>query len=272
MKFKSILFTVFLAIQIPLQAQDYIYLKNKEVLEVKILEIGLNEVKYKNLPLKLENPILTIEKYKIEKISLESGESYTFEDKGLLKSDYYTGQKRRNIQASLFSPLNNVLLLSYEQSLQPGMSYQVDFGGVGLGYDFDNLNSRGAFTRVGIKFIKTPDYYNPGVRYGHILQGLYFKPELVFTGYSFKDPNSRIKWNPDSGQYEKTENQRESNFGFGILFYLGKQYIFAERVSLDINAGLGYGATRNGSSIYGFWGGGDFPMIFNISFKLGYLF
>jgi len=268
MNIKFLCSFIIIALFQSLSAQDYLYLRNKEVLEVKVIELGVQEIKYKDYPAKLDQPIKSIEKSKVEKLTLEDGTNYTFENENINNKDYYAGQKTNALKLDFLSPLNSVFVLCFEKSIKPGMSYEIELGGIGLGYDFADLDPRGVFFRGGVKFIRQPDFYNPGVRYGPILQGTYIKPQLVYTNY-VEDNFYNGEWNPDTYEYEMIF-ERERKAGFGFLITLGKQYVFSNIILLDINLGLGYGGSNKGKWIsYGFLGAT--PLIFHTGFRLGVL-
>ncbi len=270
MNIKFLCSFIIIALFQSLSAQDYLYLRNKEVLEVKVIELGVQEIKYKDYPAKLDQPIKSIEKSKVEKLTLEDGTNYTFENENINNKDYYAGQKTNALKLDFLAPLNSIFVLGFEKNIKPGISYDVELGGIGLGYDFADLDPRGVFFRGGVKFIRQPDFYNPGVRYGHILQGTYIKPQLVYTNYGI-DNIFIDKWNPTTGQYENLK-EREKNAGFGFLLTLGKQYVFSNIVLLDLHIGIGYGGSNNGNMItHGFMGGGATPLIFQGGVRLGVL-
>lgn len=60
-------------------AQDKIYKKGGEVLEVKVTEVGTKEIKYKAFA-NLNGPVYTIEKQQIIKIVYEAGNTETFDE------------------------------------------------------------------------------------------------------------------------------------------------------------------------------------------------
>ena len=66
-------------------SQDKIFLKSEENIETKILEINVDEVKYKKYS-NLEGPTFTILKSDIHMIIYENGENEIFKDEGMLKN------------------------------------------------------------------------------------------------------------------------------------------------------------------------------------------
>ena len=60
-------------------------------------------------------------------------------------------------------------------------------GIIGLGIDPGEVNPAGFFTKGGIKFIKSPDFFMRGMRYAHVLKGGYVKPEIAIGYFSQDD-------------------------------------------------------------------------------------
>jgi len=267
MRTKSLLIVVVLSLSASFAwAQDTMILRNKEELKVKIVELGVSEIKYKLPPYALETPIRSIEKFKVAKVIFESGEEIVFDSNPLLDTDMYADQRTRAIKVNFLSPLNATLFIAYEQNIKPGQSFEIEAGFIGAGFDADASRPRGFSTRLGYKFIRTPDYYVPGMRRTHILKGAYFKPEIIFSTYKYND------FNFDFGQnFNSTE--RPSVSGGAFLLNLGKQWIFSECVALDTFVGLGYGFSSNDDAIrYGFFGGdASFPIAFSSGVRVGYL-
>ena len=51
------------------QAQDYIHKKNREILKVKLIEVGTDEIKFKDFD-NPDGPIFSIEKEKVSKVEI----------------------------------------------------------------------------------------------------------------------------------------------------------------------------------------------------------
>lgn len=243
-------------------SQDIMYLRNKQVKEVQIVEIGVNEIKYKNFPPRLEEPVIVIDKLKVEKIELENGEVLTFSTDPFRDKDLYAHQNRNAIKISFISPLSGSFIFSYERSIKPGMSFETDLGIVGLGYDLAETNPSGVFFRGGVKFIRTPDYYVQGMKYAHILKGSYIKPELIFSAYSEND------FDMLNGIYNDATKKR----GGAFVLNLGKQVVYNDFFLVDFYGGIGYGFTNDQNVRFGFSATGNLPIAFTSGLKIGFLF
>lgn len=225
-------FTLLLTLLINnLSAQDVLHKKNGQSLEVKIEEIASDEVKYR-LFNNLEGPLYSLDKIDVQKIVFENGHTEYYTD-NFSNSDLYTHQKRQNIKIGFLSPLVGHTSLTYERNLKPGRGFEIKGSIIGLGINNSERKPRGAFFSAGYKFYRTPDYYLKGMRYAHILKGAYIKPEFILGNYSETVgelilPNNR--------------NDFRRNITFGaIMVNFGKQWVYADVLTIDIYAGAGYG-------------------------------
>ncbi|CAM4019644.1 hypothetical protein FLAN108750_05540 [Flavobacterium antarcticum] len=217
-------------------AQDKIIKKGGETLEVKILEVGPNEIKYK-LFSEPEGPIFIMDKDRIVEVVFENGriEKYV---SPLKDTEFYVDQKKRALKMNFISPLLGYTQVAYEQNLKPGRSYEVSLGIIGLGRNQEleywngtthKENQAGVFGSFGYKFKRVPDFTANNQKYGHILQGFYVKPELMI-GYLSNDG-----FNYDT----QTSVKRKTTFG-AALVNLGKQWVFSDSFVIDLYGGLGY--------------------------------
>lgn len=217
-------------------AQDKIIKKGGETLEVKILEVGPNEVKYK-LFSEPDGPIFIMDKDRIVEVVFENGrvEKYI---SPLKDEEFYVDQKKRAIKMNFISPLMGYTQLAYEQNLKPGRSYEVSVGIIGLGRNqeldyWDGTSQKedqsGVFGSFGYKFIRVPDFTTNNQKYGHILQGFYVKPELMIGHFSNNG------YNYDS----KSIIKRKTTFG-AVLVNIGKQWVFSDVFVIDLYGGVGY--------------------------------
>ncbi|HXP52503.1 MAG TPA: hypothetical protein VN922_21300, partial [Bacteroidia bacterium] len=73
------------------------------------------------------------------------------------------------------------------------------------------------------------------------MQGAYFKPQIVFSTFGLTQYNSGFYGNPS------TTNTTDHT-GVAIMLNMGKQWILAHVISLDMYAGIGYGLSSNNSN------------------------
>ena len=241
MKFHFISFiSFFLLNTILVNAQDLIYKKDKDVLVVKIIEIGLDEIKYKEYT-NIEGITLVIDKAEVLKIKFENGKTQLFGDYGL---DAYANNRKNAVKLDFLSPMFGKLTMGYERSIKPGASMEFQLGIIGVGinnYKLEGGTATGFFFRAGYKFINLPDFYIRGMRYAHVLKGFYIRPELTL-GYCVE----RIHGNNYYNAYPIAQNRRsgtivtEPIFG-SLMINFGKQWVFNELVLLDLYLGFGYG-------------------------------
>jgi hypothetical protein len=228
------------------KAQDKIYKKGGEVIEVKIIEIGVDEIKYRLYNV-ADGPIYTIEKDRIIKVVYNNGriESYAsaFNDVEL-----YADQRNQALKINFLSPLFGFTAFSYEKSVKPGRSYELTLGIIGLGkrqkissyYDGSSSTpiyrrQSGVYVSGGYKFIKLPDFTSRGSKFTHIMQGTYIKPELMFGLFSAN------RYYYSYGNSGNTSNYKKKTTVFGgAIINLGKQWVFSDVFVLDIYAGAGY--------------------------------
>lgn len=270
------------------QAQDYIHKKNREILKVKIEEVGTDEIRFKDFD-NPDGPTFSIEKEKVSKIELENGDEMKFKTTNSFDDpDYYTDQHKNNIKWSFSGIMFNHLTFIYERSLTPSTSFEGGISLIGVGYspDGENLgtenlrNPSGVGFRAGYKLKRSPDVYLSKMRYGHILKGAYFKPELILSIYG-EDVNTFSK--DPSQAYETARKNATSG---ALMMNLGKQWIFSDQFSLDIYFGIGYGFSNSenyewgednyrdspSTLMYGFLLVPEIPLAFSGGFNIGYVF
>ena len=157
---------------------------------------------------------------------------------------------------------------TYERSLRPGKSIEATLGIIGLGFDPQEVNPRGATFKIGYKFIKTPDYILPGMRSSHILNGGYIRPELIFNAYSYENYYYDYMYNPEA-------SSRTNSFSGAIVLNIGKQWVFSDSFLIDFYIGAGYGFASDSGDMdyhYGFAGGfSEFPIALTGGLRIGFL-
>ena len=232
-------------------AQDAMILRAKpDTLWVKIIEIGTDEIKYKLWPVDEEMPIMVENKDRIRKVILSNGTVLRFSENEFVNAENYASQKKAIIKMDLFSVLYGSTSIAYEKSIEPGRSYEVGVGFIGMGVKPSNsiinedYSRSGAFFRFGYKFINQPDYYLKGMRYTHILKGAYIRPELVASFYNFKTNNTYYNYNTLSS-FDHEDVYRYSAASFMLNF--GKQWVFSNIFAVDFFVGGGIGGGKSTS-------------------------
>lgn len=290
MQTKTLSLTAFLVLfSIATQAQDYIHKKNREILKVKLIEIGTDEIKFKDFD-NPDGPMFSIEKEKVSKVEMENGDEITIKKTDSFDDpDYYTDQNKNNIKWSFSGLMYNHLTFIYERSLTPSTSFEGGLSLIGVGYapDGENLgeynlrNPSGVGFRAGYKLKRSPDVYLSKMRYGHILKGAYFKPEIILSVYSEDVPTFAKP--PSQTGYDIARKNATSG---ALMMNLGKQWIFSDQFSLDIYFGIGYGFSNSenykfeddnyrdtpASLMYGFLLVPEIPLAFSGGFNIGYVF
>lgn len=263
----------------PAFSQDQIHKKNKEIIDCKVREIGMDEIKY-SLPDYPQDLLFAIDKDNVEKILFENGKEMFFQ-KEISNPENYLDNKRNAIKVDFLSPLTGNTTFYYERSLKPGRSLEAGLGIIGLGIDPNDRNPGGFFTKFGAKFIKSPDFYLRGMRYAHVLKGAYVKPEFTF-GYYARD--YEYWWYEDSawggGEYYRVE--RDKVFTAAILLNVGKQWVFDNSFLVDFFFGIGYGFdSKTDKDYYYDYDGYHYgflmadesvPISFSAGLKMGWLF
>jgi len=261
---QMILLIAVLLVSVSAFAQDQIIKKNKDIIECKVREIGMDEVKY-ILPDYPPDVLFTIEKDKITKVIFENGQEIEITNE-MMNPENYEEQKKNALKVDFLSPLTGNLTFAYERSLKPGRSIEASLGIIGLGIDPNDYDPAGVFGKFGMKFIKSPDFYLRGMRYAHILKGGYVKPEIMFGYYTIDEDGDYYEIPPETG--------RKSVFSGGIQLILGKQWIMDDLFLVDFFVGMGYGFdNQDGGYNFG-WAitGGGVPLSFSTGLKIGILF
>lgn len=261
-------------------SQDTLYKRNQEVVVAKILEIGLDEVKYKMWGYD-SGPVISVAKDNLLKIVYANGVTQ-YINQDLTNPENYASQKKNAIKVDFISPLRNNLSFVYERSIKPGRSIEANLGIVGIGIGTDEWeDASGAFFRVGYKFIKSPDYYLRGMRYAHLLKGGYVRPDFILGTYSQSRTVDNSYWNPSPPyNFVSLITYEEQKITFGsVQLTIGKQWIYDDAFLVDIFGGLGYCFSdidqSNFSSAvqYGVLGGGSgTPFSASAGFRVGFLF
>ena len=251
---KLVLLSTVLLLILMAYSQDKIYRNNGKVVEAKIIEIGSDEIKYKEFQ-NPDGPTYILETDKIKKIVFENGVTQKF------AADYkdperYAGQLRKAVKINFLAPLYGYTEFGYEQSLGVGRAYELSLGIIGLGKsetieysDFntgqlfsDKRGQAGVFISGGYKFGKLPDFIIFGkTKMTHLMQGTYAKPILYFGYYKENVITDKTG----------TESLETQHVTFGALqIELGHQWVFSDKFLLDLYWGFGYGVDNKKDDYY----------------------
>lgn len=273
MKFFKHLITlvILLSFSLIINAQDQIILKTKKVIQCKIVEVGVTDIKYK-LVEKRQDLTFSIEKYKVKKIIFSDGEVMDVSTNEFYNKDNYSDDKPNAIKANFLSPLFGSFQMSFEHSIKPGMSLEGNFGIIGLGTDLSDVNPAGACIGFGIKFIASPDFYMERMRYAHILNGIYINPNIQFSVFSLDKVVYLSQPLPNGENYQKV---RVGQSGGALLISVGRQWVFSNVFVVDFNTGFGYGFTNQSdiaSTSYNFSSlSNELPIAWSSNFRIGFL-
>ena len=223
-------------------AQDKIYKLKGSVINVKVIEIGTDEIKYKLFD-NPDGPIYVVDKSTLNRIEFADGrvEKYKLSYKD---PENYEGQLTKAIKINFLAPLLGYSQFSFEKSISPLKSYELGVGIIGAGkneqiddYYFNGTyqpykrNAFGGFVEAGYKFNKLPNFFSKGVRMSHIMQGSYVKPTATLGFYT------------DNAVNYKTGNpvlEKRSNVFGAIILNFGHQWVFGDKFLVDLYYGFGY--------------------------------
>jgi hypothetical protein len=264
-------------------AQDTLYFRSGEVKLGKIVEIGLDDIKYHNPG--QETPVITIEKKELRKMIFADGTIVRFEDDQLDLAPTAKGIKKTHaVKIEFFAPLTNDFAFCFEHLVKRGISMEYKLGIVGVGVAKEREDASGIWVKTGIKFFNSPEFYKRGLKRSHPLRGGYIKPEIIFSRFSVRETyytstGGWISWN----QAAFTKKNEYTSYAVNICF--GKQSVLSEVMTLDYYVGFGYGGATGGDEVNSMYDydqrsyfyshsfmGPDFPMSISAGMTLGVLF
>lgn len=161
------------------------------------------------------------------------------------------------LKIGMINPVFGTTELSWEYGFKPGRSLVLTAGYVGAGF-INPDHASGVVLKAGMKYIRCPAAYLSRNKYAHSLKGAYIRPELIFT---------TISGSPDF--YAPYQQVR-----YAVFLEAGKQWVFSDRFSLDMFAGLGYGKETDAEGSpapYVIWFPGDSPLALTFGFQVGIL-
>ncbi len=231
---KHLLITALLLIPFFSFSQDKLFFKTGKTIEAKVTEIGPVEVKYIT-PNQDRELVISVFRADLLRIEFENGDRLVMID-DIVNPDVYIGQRSQAIKIGFFSPLADFTSISYERMIKPGISWEASTTLIGLGRNVDNRDPSGLGITYGFRFTKLPDFNTGNLRYHHVLQGSYVKPEFAFSRYS----ESYYDWN---------DVRTKATVTYAVLsFVAGQQWVFQDIILADVYAGAGYGLVDNDGS------------------------
>jgi hypothetical protein len=265
--------SLFLLMLISLAAfsQDKVIKNSGDTLKCKVTEIGADQIKYYYS--NNEKLIFGIDKALVKRIEFSTGEVIKIESNSFDNPEYYINQNKNILKFNFLSPINTNLEFIYERSIRPGRSWETSLGIIGLGFDPNDYNPRGAYGKFAYKFIRKPDYYMQRMHYAHLLKGAYIAPEfaLRYTSYDSYVYNDNY-WQTYDGHEERIDD-----FAFAVTLKFGKQWVIDDGFIVDLFLGIGYGFTTNSGDNYdvvpyGFIVGSEVPLAFTGGLRIGWAF
>ena len=223
---KTLLFIIFLLGIITTHAQDKLYKLDNSKLEVKVLEIGPKEIKYKKWN-NLEGPIYTVSKNDIIMILYQNGESEIINSPPTKES-----VAKETISPETKTPKETLI---YGQNIFSFNPINLIFGGITFGYEHFNKADNFSFkipVTIGYKFASG---YG-----GFEFKFFPTKPGVArfFLGPAIKGGSSVLSYNGNN-----------SNTLMGtILLMMGGSFQPAKQFNITIDGGVGPVHLRSGSS------------------------
>jgi hypothetical protein len=246
--------------------QDLIYKKDKSILRVKIVEIGPENVTYRDF-YNQHGPILITPKYDIIKIRTESGKEIQIEPLG--STDFY---HKNMIKSDIFSYATSKITIGYERSYRPNRTYEFQLGIIGIGAIPEDISELGgAFLRFGIKFKRSPEHYSNKGKNTNYFKGGYFKPELVVGGFT----EQRQTFTYNAYWYNPYYYSKRSVAFSSLIANIGYQWTIGDNVAFDYYMGVGIGPKSKDDSNYKGW---NYAVVtaeyisMQMGFKLGVMF
>ena len=264
-------------------AQDTIFKKDKTKIYAKIYEVNQDDIKFKDFD-NQDGPTFMLEKTEIEKIVFSNGRvMYMTIDPYSVAGDVEVRNKTRVVKFEFFSPLTDDIAFGYEFMYKVGINVEAKIGIIGIGTNSNAVPAKGAFIKVGPKFLLGSDYVQPGLKYAHGMRGRYLKPEISMSLFTLTE----YGYNSSTGA-PVSQGVKYGNYGISLVY--GRQIILGKTMTIDWYFGLGYAFQTvqrnedllssydqdyfNGPTyVYGgLYGGKNAPFLISSGITLGYLF
>ncbi len=268
MKIVKILVFVFaFIVALPGFAQDLIYKINGEVIECEVMSIDSQYINYTKNRYS-GSKIFSIVKSQVKKIVYERktvDSTFSYNSHGVVGLDKkLENQARNNYKMGIFSPLAGALSLGYERSLRPTRSYEAYLGIIGLGTEI-NENAVGAYTRFGYKLYRNPQYYQQNGDGAHLMHGFFIMPTVMVSYFAYDS------WSYNSSSWNG-DKIRTDAFSVAVILNMGKQWIFDDEFSLQVNIGAGYAISSEEAYYYSHVAyGNEFPLALSCGVSFGFL-
>jgi len=267
-----ILIGLLITISGSLKAQDKIFKKNKEVIECKIVKVGVKVVEYTQ-PQYSGDVTFTLPVDRIARIEFESGKIINL-------AEQYTGNrsfddsKKNMFKIDMIAPFTGNFTFTYERSIKANRSIETSLGLIGLGFDMDDENATGLFIRTGHKFIIRKEVYDNAYHYTSILDGFFIRPDISLSYFSAT--TYHYAYNPVTGQ-DLSSYVRGDYFSAAFILNIGKQYVFDNSIAFSWWAGFGYGFSSSDDYTSYFYshtlaGDNSFPLAFSMGCTFGFLY
>lgn len=262
------------------KSQDMLIYKDKTIDEVTIMEVTPDFIKYREYGSPINSVVFTIEKDYLNKVVFESGRVMDFTKQMINDMRVYAGQKDRALKLDVAGISGNYTFISYEQAINPSTSWEAGVLFIGAGFENQNgwndpENAMGGAINFGYKFKRSPTFYMQRMRFGHIMRGTYFKPNMFVTTFNYDKTDYNHPPDPVTFMYPTT---RETAMAGSVQLDFGNQLVLADQFILDYAFGIGYGFTTKDTwnlSNYGFFGGAGSdlgaPYTYSVTLKMGYL-
>ncbi len=268
---KHIPLILLMFISITTFAQDKVIKNSGDTLNCKVTEIGADQIKYYYS--NNDKLIFGIDKALVKRIEFSTGEVIEVKANSFDNPEYYIDQSKNIIKFNFLSPVNTNLEFIYERSLKPGRSWETSLGIIGVGFDPNDYNPRGAYGKFAYKFIRKPDFYMQRMHYAHLLKGAYMAPEISMRYTSYET----YVYTGNYWETYETHQERVEDFSVAVTLKFGKQWVIDDGFVVDLFLGVGYGFTSSSNDSYdvipyGFIVGSEVPIAFTGGLRVGWAF
>jgi len=240
-------------------AQDTIVKKDTKRIICKVQEIDSANIIYLR-PDYPKDRFFIIEIDQVSKIIFENGLEKTFTDS--IPTTEENDYKKNAIKVHLLAPIMGHVSFSYERSLAPGRSLELGAGYI-YGFPYNGGAENGFILKAGLKIMRKRKSLLDILKYVNILNGLYIKPEFIFTTFS-------------SAHRGNNDNKIKQIATFSILLEFGRQLVFTDLLMVDYYFGLGYGYTNDGQIPFYYShmtsAAPSFPISITSGIRFGFLF